>query len=366
VRRFKAQGRRGLRDRKRRPLKSPRRLSLLWQRRVRRLRGKRRHWGAKKLWAILRREHGRADAPSERTIGRWLQRLKLTAPRRKRRRWGAVVERAPLTQPSRAHPVWTADFKGWSLTLGGRKIEPLTVRDLYSRYTLTIKALPSQDWRPVQREMKRLFRRHGLPKIIRVDNGHPFGSTGPAGLSSLSAWWTSLGIAVEHIAPGHPEQNGSHEQFHGEIKSEITQPPAATLRAAQRRFRRWQKEYNQERPHQALGLKCPAGLYRKSPQTWKKSEEAIYPKTWAQRRVRGHGEIKWQGRLRKIGEALIGYRVGIKPVKADQVNVYFYNVLLGELHSSDVSGLRPTAYVRPTSESTDPKPTVSTMSWPKV
>jgi putative transposase len=366
VKRFRAEGRRGLRDKTRAPLQSPRRLSPLWLGRIRRARRKRRHWGARKIRAILRREFGAVGAPSERTIGQWLQRLKLTVPRRRRRRRGATVILAPLTRPRRAYHVWTADFKGWSLTQKGQRVEPLTVRDLYSRYVLTIKALPSQSWRLVQREMRRLFQRHGLPEIIRTDNGHPFGSKGPAGLSQLSAWWTSLGIRVERIAPGHPEQNGSHEQFHAELKAEAMQPPPTSLRAAQRRWRRWQRQYNQERPHQSLGMKPPGSFYRHSRRVWKKRGEAKYPQSWPQRRVRRHGEIKWQGRLRSIGEALIGQRVGLKPMGLDQANVYFYNVLLGELHASDAGGLRPTAYVRPASEPPTPNTKVSPMSVPKV
>lgn len=366
VQRFKARGRRGLRDQKRRPLESPGRLSPLWQGRIRQARRRRRHWGAKKIGAILRREHGAAHAPSERTIGRWLQRWKLTEPRRKRRRWGDTVRRAPLTEPRRVHHVWTADFKGWSLTRHGQRVEPLTVRDLYSRYVLTIKALPSQSWRLVQREMRRLFRRHGLPQVIRVDNGHPFGSSGPAGLSRLSAWWTGLGIRVEHIAPGHPEQNGSHEQFHAELKAETMQSAPTSMRAAQRRWRRWQRQYNQERPHQSLGMKTPLSFYRQSRRAWRKARPAKYPKAWPQRRVRRHGAIKWQGRLRSIGEALIGQCVGLKPMGPARSDVYFYNVLLGELHASDAGGLRPTAYVRPASESPPANAKVSTMSGPKV
>jgi len=355
VRRFQAEGRRGLRDRRRTPLRSPRRLSPLWQRRIRRARRRWRHWGAQKIGEVLRREHGASGAPSERAIGQWLRRLKLSVPRRRRRRWGAALQLPGLTAAVRANQVWTVDFKGWYLTRQGQRVEPLTVRDLFSRYALTIQALPSQKWRLVQREMKRLFRRHGLPEIIRADNGHPFASKGPAGLSQLSAWWTSLGIRVEHIAPGHPEQNGSHEQFHGELKAEATQPPPTTLRAAQRRLRRWQRQYNQERPHQSLNLKAPSSLYRPSRRIWKKTIKVVYPKTWPQRRVRRHGEIKWRGRQRFIGEALIGHRVALQSLGLDQTNVYFCDVQLGELHQADAGGLRPTAYVRPASAPPDGK-----------
>jgi len=357
VGRFRAEGRRGLRDRKRRPLHSPRRLSLLWQGRIRGLRRRRRHWGAKKLKEVLRRQFG-AGAPSERTIGKWLRQWKLTVPRRRRRQLGVRVILRALTQACWPNHVWTIDFKGWFLTRAGRRIEPLTVRDLFSRFALAIKALPHQKWRLVQREMKRLFRLYGLPEVIRIDNGHPFGSKGPAGLSRLSAWWVSLGIRVEFIAPGHPEQNGSHEQFHAELKAEAIQPLPTTLRAAQRRLRRWKDQYNQERPHQSLKMQPPASVYRRSQRSWRKAGKPTYPKDWEQRRVRRHGEIKWQGRLRYIGEALVGHLVGLEPIKPNQTNVYFHNVLLGELHPADAGGLRPAAYVRPASATPVPIPKV--------
>jgi len=151
VSRFKADRRRGLGNQRRDPVRSPRRLSLLWQGRIRRARRRWRHWGAQKIGAILRREYGASKAPSERVIGKWLKRMELTMPRRRRRRLGAAVTRLELTPARRANHVWTGDFKGWFLTRQGQRVEPLTVRDLYSRYALTIKALPSQKWRPVQR-----------------------------------------------------------------------------------------------------------------------------------------------------------------------------------------------------------------------
>src|SRR6185436_5218947 len=209
--------------------------------------------------------------------------------------------------------VWTVDFKGWFRTQDGGRVEPLTVRDLFSRYLLTIRLLPDQRWEPVQRIFLRLFRQYGYPSVIRMDNGQPFGSSGALGLSRLSAWWTALGIRVEFIAPGHPEQNGGHEQMHRVLKAETTRPASRHPRAQQRRTDRWVWAYNQIRPHEALGQKLPAQLYRGRP-TRTRQVALKYPAGWDVRRVRSNGQIKWRGRKRFIGEAFVGYPIGLKLV----------------------------------------------------
>ena len=186
----------------------------------------------------------------------------------------------------------------------------------------------------------------GLPKIIRVDNGGPFASVGAAGLSRLSAWWTVLGIGVEFIAPGHPEQNGAHEQMHGVLKAETTRPVSTTKRAQQRRMNRWLGIYNQQRPHEALGQRTPAERYRRSGREYRQAKQPVYPAYWETRRVRSNGQIRWQGRLRFAGEAFVGWRLGLKPLQGGNREVYLGSVLVGELRASDAGGLRPTAYVR--------------------
>jgi len=257
------------------------------------------------------------------------------------------MERAALTQPKRPNEVWTIDFKGWFRTGDGQRVEPLTVRDLFSRYGLVVRLLRSQRWKPVRAVMVGLFRRYGVPQAIRVDNGMPFGSTGPAGLSRLSVWWTALGIRVEFIDPGHPEQNGAHEQFHRVLKRETARPPAKTARAQQRRSNVWLVEYNKVRPHEALGQRTPALIYRHSPRRYtQRLIEWKYPADWETRRVRSNGEVKWQGRKRFLGEAFVGMRVGFQELRPGVHTVYFGRVLLGLMHATDVGGLRPTAYVR--------------------
>jgi hypothetical protein len=210
---------------------------------------------------------------------------------------------------------------------------------------LSIRVLPDQSWEAVRRIFLRLFRRYGYPKVIRVDNGSPFGTTGPAGLSRLSAWWTALGIRVQFIMPGHPEQNGAHEQMHRILKGERTRPASRHARAQQRRIDRWVAIYNTVRPHEGLGQRVPAEVYHRQrvrlrQGVWK------YPRRWAGRRVRSNGPIKWRGRKRFVGEAFVGYPVGLKPVGADRHAVYFCHLMIGELWEADPGGIRPSRHLR--------------------
>jgi len=241
--------------------------------------------------------------------------------------------------------VWTADFKGWFRTGDGERVEPLTVRDSFSRYVLTVRLLKDQSWARTRQVFLRLFRENGYPAVVRTDNGGPFGSKGAVGLTRLSAWWTAVGIRVEFIAPGHPEQNGAHEQMHRVLKAETTQPPSAHLRAQQRRTERWVRIYNRIRPHEALEQRTPAEVYCPKPVASRKAALS-YPRQWATRRVRTTGEIKWQGRKRFVGEAFVGYPVGLKPKGAGKWAIHFGSLLIGELWSSDPGGMRPARYAR--------------------
>lgn len=344
-RRFLRQGLGGLRDRSRRPKRFPHQTPAGWLRRIRRLRHRHRRWGAKKLREQLRRQSPRQRVPAVRTITLWLQRWQLTRHRRARPPHGPQLLRPRLTVPTRSNQVWTVDYKGWFRTHDGQRIEPLTVRDLFSRYLLAVRLLPDQQWWRARAVFIRLFRRFGLPRVIRVDNGGPFGSNGPAGLTRLSAWWTALGIQVEFIAPGHPEQNGAHEQMHRELKADLAAPASSTMRAQQRRTDRWVNGYNGVRPHEALGQRTPAECYRKGrPYRWTNQLPLSYPKGWKVRSVRSNGQIRWQGRLRFVGEAFVGMKVGLKPVGMGKHVVYLVRVPLGELRASDACGLRPSAY----------------------
>lgn len=339
--RFEQSGIRGLRDRVRRPHRSPRRTSATWLSRIRVLRRRHRSWGSRKLAARLCREYPHQSVPCARTIGKWLKRLKLSRRGRRRSRQGPPLHPSALTIPRQSNQVWTVDFKGWFRTQDGSRVEPLTVRDLFSRYLLGVCLLPDQSWEPVRRVFMRLFGRYGYPTIIRVDNGGPFGSIGPAGLSRLSAWWTVLGVQVQFIAPGHPQQNGAHEQMHRVFKAETTRPASRNMRAQQRRTHRWVRGYNDIRPHQGLGQRPPSELYRPKGLGCRRKGRLKYPQAMSRRQVRSNGQIKWRGRNRFVGEAFLGYPVGLRLVGKDKWRVYFAGLLIGELWEADQGGMRP-------------------------
>lgn len=336
-------GRRSLEDRSRRPRRQPRQLEQKWVERIGRLRRSHPSWGPKKMRAWFEQEGW--HPPSQRTIGRWLQRLKLTGPLPRRPRKACQRLHPRLTAARRPNHVWTVDFKGWFRTGNGQRCEPLTVRDLFSRYGLLARVLPSQHVAAVRAAFVRLFRRQGLPEVIRIDNGSPFASRGPAGLSQLSVWWVRLGIRVEFTRPGCPQDNGSHEQFHRVMKREATRPSAGSRRGQQHRFTCWLRQYNIERPHEALGQRTPAQHYRRSPRKWPvRLPEIEYGRGYEVRRVRSNGEIRWAGRKRFIGEAFIEQKVGLRRLKSGVHAVRFAHLLIGHLHERDAGAMRPAHY----------------------
>jgi putative transposase len=348
-RRFKQDGRAGLRDHSRRPHTSPRRTAQRWRQIVQRLRRRYPHWGAKKIHARLRHKFPRQRKPAVRTITKWLPRWCPGVRRHRHTRRGPRLDLPALTQPTAPNDVWTVDFKGFFRTADGTRCDPLTVRDLFSRCLLAVRILPHQRHAAVRRVFIGLFRRCGLPKVIRVDNGAPFGSTAAWGLSTLSVWWTTLGIGVEFIRPGHPEENGAHEQMHRELKRDTAHPPAAHPLAQQRRSDHWRRYYNLRRPHEALAGRYPAQLYRRSRRRYHGPRPIRYPRSWVVRRVRHNGQIKWQGRLRFIGEPFAGQPIALQQRTEGIHEVYFQHLLLGTLHAREAGGMRPAKPQRPKS-----------------
>ena len=345
--RFRHRGVTGLRDQPRRPHRSPQQLAAHWRKAILDWRRRRPHWGAKKIRQRLRQTFRRRRLPCVRSIQRCLQRAGRVRPRRHRARKGPFLPVPGLTHPRRPNQVWTVDFKGWFRTADGQRQEPLTVRDLFSRYGLCLRLLPNQDDPGARRIFQRLFRQRGLPRIIRVDNGSPFAGTGALGLSRLSVWWLRLGIRVEFIRRARPGDNAGHEQFHGCYQREVVAAGGPHRARLQRRSDRWLADYNQDRPHEALGQRTPAEVYRPSRRPYPQVlPPLVYPKVWAVRRVRNRGHIKWQGRLRFVGRAFVGQGLGLKLAGDQYWEVYLGKQLIGHLHAKDAGGLRPAHWQR--------------------
>ena len=291
-------------------------------------------WGPKKLVVVLRRTFGELT-PSEKTVGRILRRFNQTRLRRKKRGL-SVVERAPDETATAPNDVWTIDFKGWWRAADGSRCEPLTIRDAYSRYVLSVQLMERCTGEQVRLLMTRLFRRHGVPKAIQCDNGSPFISAQSlAGLTKLSAWWLSLGIRIVRSRPGCPQDNGAHERMHADIAGDVQINPAATFALQQRACDRWQKVFNDVRPHQALAGKTPAELFKSTPSKLSAKPYA-YPLEWVKRVVSASGCIRIAGEDYFLSTALHSYQVALEPAAGLHRRVWFHDTNLGEIEIADV------------------------------
>ena len=219
-------------------------------------------WGPRKLVPWIARRHPDARLPAASTVGAILKRHGLVEPKRRRRRAAHPGSR-PLVADAPCD-VWTADYKGQFRTGDGVYCYPLTVCDAHSRYVLCCDGHESVEQYGALSAFDRLFREHGLPRSIRTDNGVPFATQAVCGLSRLAVWWIKLGITPDRIEPGKPQQNGRHERMHRTLRAETARPPEADMGAQQRRFDVWRAEFNDERPHDALGGGVPADHYAPS------------------------------------------------------------------------------------------------------
>lgn len=308
---YAAAGARGLGDRSRRPLHSPQATDADLIDALMALRRRHPRWGAKKLLVVAARRDPRAAWPSRSTVCTVLnQRGFVTAHRRRPRAPHAPA--SPVRPITTANQVWTTDFKGEFRTGDGAYCYPLTLRDGFSRFVLRCDGFLSRSTDATRDRFARAFREYGLPQRIRSDNGGPFASPGLAG---LSVWWLRLGIAVERIAPGHPEQNGSHEQFHRVLKADTTRPPAPNRVAQQQRFRRFVREYNEERPHEALRDQTPASCYTPSRRALPVRLPPLdYAGHTEKRLVSSNGCVSWAGAPLFVATPLAGQYVAFEEI----------------------------------------------------
>ena len=331
VRRYEAGGEQGLVPRSRAPHHSPRRtaevlVDLMVAERVAHP-----SWGARKIKAVIERREG-FKLPSTTTIHHALQRRGLVAQRR-RRRPSAPPRTMGLRNATSPNEVWCVDYKG-QFRLGNRTLcYPFTLTDQVSRYLLACDGMEAIDSDEAWEASANAFRRYGLPLVIRSDNGSPFAaSRGLAGLSSLAAAWMRLGIELERIEPGHPEQNGRHERMHRTLKHETTRPASANLLSQQERFDRFVEEFNNVRPHEALGDQTPASMYHPSerpfPGTFPEPDYPLHDDILV---VGRNGNVAIAGRRVFVSAALVGHPVGIREERDGRWLLTFMHLDLGHL-----------------------------------
>jgi len=343
--RYAEAGRAGLEDRSRAPKTVNGRTDAEIERCIVNLRRAHMTWGPKKIQRVLMTKHGVERPPAVSTVGEVLKRHGMIEARRKRP--GVFkVERTALTEAERSNHVLGVDFKGWFLMGDGERCDPLTVSDLYSKYLLKAEGLREATTRWTQKAFQSVFRQYGLPEIIRVDNGAPFASMGPGGLSRLSVWWIGLGIEIQFSRPGCPQDNGSHERMHRTMKAECCVPASCNRQAQQQRFDRWRKEFNEDRPHESLGMRVPADVYQASARRMdERIKTRLYEPGVKTKRVSSAGFVALNGSNCYVGEAFVGADVAMeRDEKSGLTHVRYANVKLGVLDAAPNARLRPTAY----------------------
>lgn len=337
--RFLREGVEGMAEESRRPKSSPEQMPEGEVCEIVRLKLAHLSWGPRKIRELYLRRHG--EVASESTFKRVLEHAGLTQKRRRRQRSNEAGRFRSGRRAGRANEVWTVDFKGWWRSLG-RRCEPLTVRDEHSRYVLEVRALENARSETVRQSFEQLFARHGLPEAIRSDNGAPFASVqGLFGLSRLSIWWVALGIDLERGRPGHPQDNGAHERLHRDISRELE----ATGQADQAALDLWRQSFNYERPHEALGMRCPGEVYLPSERKYEGTPEDLEYPQMCTRRVCHHGTIKLEGEKLFLSTSLAGWSVGLKPLAAERLEIWFGRFFLGEVDLATSSFIR--ADIRP-------------------
>ena len=331
LRRYREGGHEGLEEQSRRPTKSPRAATEDVILAVLEAREAHPSWGPKKLVELLKRRL-RDATPSRATIARILVRFGKVRERR-RRRGVSVVDSKPRVLAAEPNDVWTIDFKGWWRAKDGTRCEPLTVRDAHSRYVLLAEVMPAPSMDEVYEKLERLFRKHGVPKKIQCDNGAPFIAVhARAGLTRLSARWVSLGIDVVRSRPGCPQDNGAHERMHRDMSEEVEARPAESSAYVQRLVDRWRQQFNHVRPHEALGGRVPAEVYKPALKRPVRERAFVYPVGWLARRAYGdRGTISVNGCKRRVGRAFVGLNLGVEPLSEQTHRLWLGPVDLGEI-----------------------------------
>jgi len=310
--RYKDIGLDGLTDRTRRPMRYANQLPFQVESKIVQLKKERLNWGAPKIRERLRILYPDITLPAISTVHAVLDRHGLVK-RRRRRRYKA--KGTPLSRPTTPNDLWCADYKGEFMLTDRRYCYPLTITDFASRYLITCEALSSTKEAFAFNGFERAFRDFGMPRAIRTDNGVPFSSPMSLfNLSKLSVWWLRLGIDIERIKPGHPEQNGRHERMHLTLKQEATRPAGTNMLQQQEKFDEFIDIYNNERPHQGIDMKVPADLYSQSSREYRGLTELNYPFHDKMITVTACGRICHNKMKVHLSTVFAGQNVGIKQV----------------------------------------------------
>jgi putative transposase len=299
-------------DRSRRPHRQANRLPAPIEATIVRLKREYPDWGAPKIREKLRQQWAGPQLPAISTVHAVLDRHDLVKRRRRPRPRATGTE---LSRPTEPNALWCADYKGEFMLGNRRYCYPLTISDFASRFLLTCEALATTQEKFAFIVFERTFKEFGLPHGIRTDNGVPFASAHALyGLSKLSVWWLRLGLQIERIKPGHPQQNGRHERMHLTLKKGATKPAAANVLQQQARFDTFVEQDNRERPHQALGMKVPADVYTRSPRVYRGLDELTYPFHDQTIAVTRCGRICFKGRKVNLSHVFAGQNVGVTQV----------------------------------------------------
>ena len=320
----------GLFDQSKRPMHSPKRTPPEIVEMVVAMRQRYPTWGPKKLHWKLEKEIEGVSIPAPSTIALILKHKDLVRPRKRKRR--ATPSPLPLSTSQAPNDIWSIDFKGHFRLGNQRYCYPLTICDHFSRYLLGCEALESTKRHGTVMVLEALFKSYGLPTTMRSDNGAPFASSGLLGLTQLGVYLMRLGIALERIEPGHPEQNGRHERMHLTLKQEATRPASANCLAQQERFDAFVEEYNQERPHEALGMIPPAEHYQASKRPYPQNIKPLeYPLHDIVQNIYADGSMYFPPLKKRlyISTALVGQTIGLRELEKETWQVDFMQTNLG-------------------------------------
>jgi len=326
--RYRQDGTRGLYNRSRAPHKHPNQLPFEIEQLIVRLKKEKPRWGAPKIRELVRNKYHNIKVPAISTVHCVLDRHGLVDKHRRRNKYHATA--TYLSVPQQPNDLWCTDFKGQFRIKNGAYCFPLTISDFVSRYIISCEALSNTEINPCFAVFEEAFHEHGLPVAIRSDNGAPFASGNSIwNLTRLSVWWIRLGIKLERINPGNPQENGRHERMHRTLKLEATNQAIGNLLQQQEKFDYFREEFNCQRPHQAISMKRPADVYKQSERKYTGLQDITYPGYDKSLMITNCGRVCLNDQKIHISKAFANQPVGLQEVDSGIWKIDFMSYTLG-------------------------------------